>query len=551
MSLRVFSGEDVPMRQKIALLVALVVVFAATALASASAGTRVIIDGGGWGHGIGMSQYGAYGRALRGDSAPQILEHYYSGATVDERKMGSIRVGLLQGRSQIGVSSSPFASSGGLIVFKLSGHKGRVAKGGPDSQFRVEPSDAGGMRIYKNGKLVKKDGARSFGSTDTPLVLKFEIHNSLVSVVDKPYKYAYGRMEFETYSSSSCGGFCLRLVLITSMQKYVYGLGEVPSSWPDAALRTQAIAGRTYAFEKIQRLGQHRYPCDCAVYDSVIDQAYIGDSKRTGSGSYWDDWKSAVDGTKGMVVEYEGAPIQALYSSSSGGHTENNENVWGGTALPYLRGVSDGPDAVEANPNHKWTVEMSWKDFKSKIERAYSVGDLQHVNFPKPYGVSGRITVVKPGGHGGVKIVGSTDTARDSGWEFRSVLALKDTLFRISYKTKTARRMRDATTAFGDGPGTASEPAYHLFDDDGAMTTQVQRFERGTIRRDLDTGTATWTWGKDIFVWSPGSSEITLAGPIASTVTESCVATTGPQGVTVATPAITWDASAGLVVGCS
>ena len=539
------------MRRKIAGLTALVLVLGTLSAGAASARTKIIIEGRGWGHGIGMSQYGAYGRALRGDGSKQILEHYYSGATVDTRQMGHIRVGLQQGRSQIGVSSSPFSPGGGLIVFKLKGHSGRLAKGGPDADFRVEPSKAGGMRIYKNGNLVKKDGHRAFGSTETPVVLKFEMHDSLVSVSDKPYKYAYGRMEFETYSSSTCDSFCLRLVLVLSMQHYVYGLGEVPSSWPASALQTQAIAGRTYAFEKIQRLGQDRYPCDCAVYDSVIDQAYIGDAKRTGSGAYWDDWRKAVDTTRGQVVEYKGDPIQALYSSSSGGHTENNENVWGGTALPYLRGVSDKPDGVDANPNYRWSLEMRWQDFKSKVERSYPIGELQRIDLPKPYGVSGRITVVNPGVGGGVRIVGSKDTIRDSGWEFRSALSLKDTWFRFHYETTTARGLRDATAAFGGAPGDPAAPEYHEFDRSGKATALVQRFDRGTVTSDLDSGTATWAWGKDTFVWTPGSSAVTIEGPIAASIDGQCVARSSPSAVTVAKPAFAWDAATGLEVRCS
>src|SRR5919202_1280347 len=100
-------------------------------------------------------------------------------------------------------------------------------------------------------------------------------------------------MVFETYPTSSCDpGFCLRLVAVMPMQRYLYGLGEMPSSWPQAALRAQAIAGRTYALNKISRIGQHRYPCDCAVYDSTVDQSYIGDAKRRSG--YWAEWRSAA-----------------------------------------------------------------------------------------------------------------------------------------------------------------------------------------------------------------------------------------------------------------
>ena len=85
--------------------------------APALAGRTVVISGGGWGHGIGMSQYGAYGRALNGQSASGILEHYYSGARVRAANMpGRIRVGLLEGRRSISATSSRFYSGKGRIV---------------------------------------------------------------------------------------------------------------------------------------------------------------------------------------------------------------------------------------------------------------------------------------------------------------------------------------------------------------------------------------------------------------------------------------------------
>ena len=501
-----------------------VVVIAATALlaAPAAAATRVIIKGGGWGHGIGMSQYGAYGRATRGDSAEQILEHYYSGASVTKRDQGQIRVGLLQGQTIVRVDPVKAGDNGGLIVFKEEGVSGRLTKGRPGDTFRVEPSGTGGMRIYKNGNRVKSNGRRVFGTPQTAVLVRFEKQNSMVRVEDKNTSYRYGRLEFSTYQSSSCGsGFCLRLVVQLSMQKYLYGLGEVPSSWPQAALRTQAIAGRTYAFEKIKRLGQNRTPCACAVYDSTIDQAYIGDSKRTGSGSYWDDWKEAVNQTKGQIILHNGDPIQALYSSSSGGHTEHNENVWGGTPLPYLRGVSDGPDDNSANPNHEWRVTMRWSELENKMQSAYSIGELERFRLMKPFGVSGRVTVVKSSDRGGVKIVGSKNTVRKDGWDIRSVLALKDTLFKITYDTSTNRNMRGAYTAIGERPGAPVEPAYHRYDVGGDVLGLVQHFERGRMKWDAATGVVTWKWRKNFAEWHPGG-ELVVDGPAFDTAGSDC-----------------------------
>ena len=410
-------------------------------LGSARAARTVTITGGGWGHGIGMSQYGAYGRALNGRSAEDILEYYYSGAQVITKKMPKIRVGLLQGRQQIEMTSAPYEGGTGKLVWKVKGETAILAEGAPGAKWRVEPSSTGGMRLYKNGDQIKRDGTGVFGSTATALVVLYERQGSMIDVTDKSYDFALGRAEVGSYASEGCDpGFCLRLVLSLPMQKYLYGLAEVPSSWPAAALRTQAIAGRTYAFEKSTRSGHHRYPCDCTVYDSTLDQAYAGDGKRTGSGEYWDDWQAAVNDTKNQIATYEGLPIQALYSSSSGGHTENNENVWGGTPLPYLRGVPDKPDAVSANPNHKWEpVTMPFSEFEGKLQAAYGIGQLERFAIVRPRGVSGRVTVVKETG-GGVRIVGSNKTVRTSGWDFRSKFGssiLLDTLFFISIEERT------------------------------------------------------------------------------------------------------------------
>lgn len=468
----------------------------ATLAPPALAARRVVIRGGGWGHGIGMSQYGAYGRARNGASAATILEHYYSGSRVASADMpGRVRVGLLQGRSAIGITTQPHDDGTGRVVWREPG-VGRIAAGGPSVAWRVEPSSTGGMRLFADGERVKANGRVVFGDPKTPLVLVYEKHGTIVSVSDKPYRYRQGRLEFGTYDTSSCErGFCLRLVASLSMDKYLYGLGEVPASWPDAVLEAQAIAARTYALDKIERSGQHRFPCDCAVFDSTYDQAYTADSKRTGSGEYWDDWKGAVDSTSGRVVLYDGSPIQALYSSSSGGHTEHNENVWGGSPLPYLRGVPDDPDDVSANPNHTWVVEMSYRSFAAKLDDAYGIGALESFSLVRPFGVSGRVTVVKDDGSGGVRIRGSRKTVRVSGWSVRSALGLRDTLFRVEVQYDVGSRFAAAHRELDGAPGDPVSAPYAVPRKADRARGRAQDFERGRL---------TWIRSTDRVVWQRG-----------------------------------------------
>jgi peptidoglycan hydrolase-like amidase len=457
----------------------------------------VTITGGGWGHGLGMSQYGAYGRALSGKSDTEILTHYYTGAHVRTVTMPPhIRVGLLQGQSSIALSTVALGSKGGLGVFKVAGHKRRLAHGGASVSWSVEPSSTGGMHLYKNGVEVTRKGNAVFGNPKHPLIFIYQRYRSMVHVVDKNNDYRYGRLEFVSYSSSSCGpGFCLSLVDSQSMQKYLYGLGEVPSSWPLASLQSQVIAGRTYAFAKIRSSGQHRYPCYCAVYDSTLDQAYIGDAKRTSSGKYWKDWKNAVGSTKDQVLLYKRKPIEALYMSSSGGYTEDNENVWGGTAVPYLRGVPDRADGVTANPNHSWTITMPWSQFASELSSSYNVGTVDRFTLVPPFGVSGRVTIVKPGVGGGARIVGTAGVVRADGWSVKGALGLKDTLFRVTITHTVAKRFAARYKRLHGRPGKVKSKFYAV--------PRGSKHPKGSAQ-DFSHGRMYWNRAHKKVVWQHG-----------------------------------------------
>ncbi|MEA2505388.1 MAG: hypothetical protein QOH48_6 [Actinomycetota bacterium] len=463
----------------------------------ADAGTEVTITGGGWGHGMGMSQYGALGRALHGRNDNQILTHYYTGAHIRTVRMPRhIRVGLLQDQSAIEVSSVPVGSSSGEGEFRVAGRRRRLGRGGPTVTWRVEPGSTGGMHLYRNDVPVIKHGNSVFGDSQHPLLFIYHKYGSMVHVVDKSNNYRYGRVQFGTYPSTSCAaGFCLRLVDRQSMQEYLYGLGEVPSSWPRAALQSQAIAGRTYAYEKVKTSGQHRYPCDCAVYDSTIDQAYIGDAKRTGSGIYWKDWKHAVKSTNAQVLLHKAQPIQALYMSSSGGYTENNENVWGGAPVSYLRGVSDRPDKVAANPNHSWTVTMTWNEFEAKLNSSFNIGTLDRFRLVKPFGVSGRVTVVKPGIGGGVRIRGSNGVVRASGWSVHSALGLRDTLFRVHVTYTVAHRFAARYKRLQRAPGKPLSRAYPVPTRSRHHLGKAQNFRHGRMTWNAALGKVLWQWG--------------------------------------------------------
>ena len=495
----VMSGSRKDGRMRFASRVLALALLATVVVAAPAAAERTVtISGGGWGHGIGMSQYGTLGRAQNGAGHKEILEHYYTGTKVTTVSIPSrIRVGLLQGRSSISVTTEAHRDGGGRAVFRVEGQRGVLSEGGVGTTWRVEASSTGGMRLFKNGSKVKRDGKTVFGDPSHRLKLAYVSNGTRIDPADKTNDYAHGRMDFGTYESSSCGGYCTRLVVQLSMQNYLYGLGEVPASWPHAALRTQAVAARTYAYDKLLRYpNQDRYPCDCAVFDSTYDQVYSGDGKRLGSGQWWDDWQAAVDDTKDEVVLYGGQPINALYSSSSGGHTENNENVWGGTPLPYLRGVPDKPDSVSSNPNHTWEKTMSYSAFAQELNEEFGVGKLEEFKIVGPRGVSGRVTVVNEStNEGGVRIKGSNKTVRVDGWTFHVELGLLDTLFEVDLGTEVGENMKRKYGALEGAPGDPLDVPYSVPNGWKKPLGWAQDFEVGRM---------TWIRSLDRAVWQRG-----------------------------------------------
>jgi SpoIID/LytB domain protein len=407
-------------------------------VAPARAAGTVVFTGGGWGHGLGMSQYGALGRAQAGWSASEILKHYYSGTRVGRfQSPAQVRVGLQQHRAGFEMTSVATRAGGGEVVLKVLGRSWEIARAGAGASWEVRGTRTGRMRVLLDGARVRRRGRSAFGGLTRPLVALYQRRGTQLRVADGDADrgYRHGRMILGTYATATCNDRpCLRLVLSISLQKYLLGLGEVPLWWPLEALKAQVIAARTYAVRTIGLSGQRRLPCDCALADDATDQVYAGDDKRAASGAYWAQWVEAVRATDERVITYDGAPIQAFYSSSSGGHTENNENVWGGAAIPYLRGVPDGFDDNAANPNHTWEESMAWEEVSSRLDAAFGTGELDSFRVVKPLGVSGRVTVVKSASQGGVEIVGSARTVRASGLSVQRALGLKDTLFRIDVR---------------------------------------------------------------------------------------------------------------------
>jgi SpoIID/LytB domain protein len=187
-----------------------------------------------------------------------------------------------------------------------------------------------------------------------------------------PQRYRYGTLEITSgfYDDST-----IDLVVVNTLRlsdEYLYGLGEVPSSWTPAAMQAQAIAGRSYAImKKNNRLG-----CNCQIYATTLDQAFVGYSKeieKVGSTTVGQGWVDAVNatiqGSKALVVRYKGSIISTYYSSSTGGKSQPTTEVWG-ASLPYAVSVDDpwSLDPKVNNRNTSWTATVDQKTLVARLK---------------------------------------------------------------------------------------------------------------------------------------------------------------------------------------
>ncbi|MHB1137958.1 MAG: SpoIID/LytB domain-containing protein [Microthrixaceae bacterium] len=365
-------------------LVAAVLIAFAMALYGITAGAAPVaaqqsftFTGSGYGHGVGMSQWGARGWAERGSTYADILRWYYTGTTVTTAATNNdLRVLVAEQVGTFTISTSATTTFAG--VGTIGG--GQV------------------VTATRNGGYVRLNGG-GFSYVDVAGHVDIPMASAGGSVTINPvgYGYRYGTIRV---SVDPAGG--LRTVIWgLGMQDYLYGLGEMPSSWPIEALKAQATAGRTFAQKRIAARGAN----DFDLYGSVLHQAYTGTKNETAN------WRAAVDQTNGVVVTYGGALIDANYSASSGGHTENSENVWV-SPLPYLRGVTDPYDGTGGNPNASWSRTYSG----AELGAWFGLGTVTSVQVLGPAGVSGRVDKAT------IRLTGTGGSRDVAGASFRSTV---------------------------------------------------------------------------------------------------------------------------------
>lgn len=373
-------------------------------------GATVTFYGRGWGHGVGLSQYGSRGRALAGQTATEILAHYYQGATWGTLATDTqIRVRILKGFTA--TTGAPLILYGRGGTWTIDG----VTTTFPvDAKVTVTPTTSGStttwrIKVTNSGGTVLRDAAT------TGFRMRPGAAASFLQVWSRPSSYDTYRGVIRVRLDTT--GPTLNVINELPLESYLRGVvpAEMPSSWPAEALRAQTIAARSYA-------ARHLRPTE-SYYDVNADtssQVYLGIETEKASTD------AAISGTAGVVLKSGSTIANTLFSSTAGGATENNENVFVSSTgakvagpVSYLRGSPDrAPDGTPydaSSPYATWSTKSYTKAQLSAWFAADSrtnVGTLTSIDL-RDRGVSGRLI--------SVTLVGSAGTKKVSGDIFRSV----------------------------------------------------------------------------------------------------------------------------------
>ena len=327
-------------------------------------------QGSGYGHGVGLSQMGARSMALAGQSSEQIIKYFYKDVAIeqkDDSKILRVNIGHLLASAKISTAT----------------------KG---SQLQIIQGEAGSESVLPVSSLADSISFSIIGSTVSPRVTlgkttqvltrsrTFTIRwagtrylegpDTLISVSHSgvTQKLRYGQIQVKAVKSPA--GYRIEMTnSVRLADEYLWGISEMPSFWPVAALEAQAIASRTYALSKA---GIYRSVCDCDLYGSISDQTFLGYAKEIEK-KYGVIWKDIVTRTTGLTITQAGIPITAYFSSSSGGKTELAINAWG-SSKAYTQ-IVDDPGSLDLVLNPRfvtWNREVP----QSVIAAAFLLPDV-------------------------------------------------------------------------------------------------------------------------------------------------------------------------------
>jgi stage II sporulation protein D len=385
---------------------------AAALAAPAQGASRLVISGAGFGHGVGMSQYGAMGYAQRGADHAAILAHYYTGT----------QLAALGGPSAVRV----LLKTSTRIVFSGAASVPGVRALDPGTTYNA-------VRGLSGEVLLHSASGRDLGTYTAPLTITGAAGGVQV----------HGRAQNGVTSGSYRGNLELRPAAIggisaidaLDLESYVRGVvaGEMPSTWPAEALRAQAVAARTYA------LATTKSGDGFDQYADTRSQVYNGISGERPTTD------AAVAGTANEIVVFNGKPIVTYYFSTSGGRTENVENSFiGAEPEPYLVSVDDPFDS--ASPRHRWVKRMSLRGAQRRLGSLVK-GTLRQIRVLQR-GKSPRVVRAQ--------VVGTGATTAVSGPQLRRKLGLFDTWARFTVITSNGTRGDGSKPTAPALPGTVT-----------------------------------------------------------------------------------------------
>jgi SpoIID/LytB domain protein len=417
----------------LAAIIAVVATLSPTPASAVPADALITFAGGGWGHGIGMPQYAARGMAEDGSSHDEILGYFYTGteiAQIADTNGSSLPDVIRVGTNLAGGEVRPFRwldfeAVGGPVELCLPGE----APGScsftvqPDEAWRVAWSESSRQcRVLRQGSVVHDSNECGFRLEwdDQP--------GTKVSIPEVGRLFARGAIEFSGPVTYTQRGF--HLVIELQLDEYLYGLAEMPTSWPAEALEAQVVAARTFAAETTRRrmfvyAGNEglRPDCSCHLLWGTSDQSYRGwHSLNEGNPDHGDDWRRAVDETSGEVVIHPGGSgllAETYYHSSSGGATENVWDVWGSspTKYSYLASVPDpwSERYADESSRIRWTMTMTVSD----VAAALSFDEIASMDIEARYESGSPSDIVVTG-----RIGGQTVTRHYTGGQIKTMLGL-------------------------------------------------------------------------------------------------------------------------------
>lgn len=341
----------------------------------------IFVAGHGWGHGIGLAQYGAYGYALHGWSYDRIVAHYYPGTTLGQSPLNRVRVLLAAHASRAVISSQS--------AFTVRDAKGKKHK------LRAGVQALGpGMKVRLATTKMKA----------LPGPLMFSAASGQLSFGGRAYR---GALRVKRAGSG------LQVVNVVGLEQYLWGVvpSEMPQRWPAEALAAQAVAARTYALA-------HLHKGDFDLYSDTRSQVYRGIPAEAPSAT------DAVNETARKVVMYGDQLADTYFFSSSGGKTANVQDVWPGSPPePYLVSVPDPYDTL--SPYHDWgPLRFSASTIAKRLHVPGRISD-----FSASIASSGRVR--------SVTFLGTKGERTVTGSAIRTALGLRSTWFHFGLLSLT------------------------------------------------------------------------------------------------------------------